>query len=308
MKLCKNNKQFFLYYKKIGEPRPFDVSLRDGLQSIQSDKNASIIAYDLIKKQKLYNSIYVTHYPKNIEVGSIVSKSVLPILADSLQLFEHVEDYIKYSQEYELHPYNYLLIPNSKKLESVIKHPLITNLSFITSVSDRFQQKNTKKTLEETRADIHNMIFMLNNEKPNNYRIKLYISCINQCPLDGKLDNDYIVHEILKYSNLNIDSFCLSDTCGTLELEDFEYIVDSCNFFGVPFTKMALHLHVKPERTHIVKQIIHLALSKKITNFDVSILETGGCSVTMDKKTLAPNLSYNLYYESLVDYIEKKIN
>ena len=136
----------------------------------------------------------------------------------------------------------------------------------------------------------------------------MYISCINQCPLAGKIDNDVIVHEILKYSNVNIESFCLSDTCGTLELEDFEYIVDTCNFFGLPFSKMSLHLHVKPERTHIVKQIIHLALSKKIINFDVSILETGGCSVTMDKNLLAPNLSYNLYYESLVDYIEKKIN
>jgi isopropylmalate/homocitrate/citramalate synthase len=308
MKLCKNNNNFFLYYKKLGEPRPFDVSLRDGLQSIQVDKTNPNKTYDLIKKQKLYNSIYTTHYPKNIEVGSIVSASVLPILADSLQLFEHVEDYIKYSQETELHPNNYLLIPNSKKLESIIKHPLITNLSLITSVSDRFQQKNTRKTLEETRLDIHNMICMLNAEKPNNYKIKLYISCISQCPIAGKLDNDYIVHEILKYSNLNIDSFCLSDTCGTLELEDFEYIVDTCNFFGVPFSKMALHLHVKPERRQIVKEIIHIALSKNIIHFDVSILETGGCSVTMNKSLLAPNLSYNLYYESLVDYIEKKIN
>ena len=172
MSLCKNNKNFFLYYKKLGAPRPFDVSLRDGLQSIQIDKNISHIAYDLIKKQKLYNSIYTTHYPKNIEVGSIVSASVLPILADSLQLFEHVEDYIKYSQDVVFHPYNYLLIPNSKKLESVIRHPLLNNLSFITSVSDKFQQKNTKKTLDETRTDIKNMIVMLNNEKPNKSNIR----------------------------------------------------------------------------------------------------------------------------------------
>ena len=51
-----------------------------------------------------------------------------------------------------------------------------------------------------------------------------------------------------------------------------------------------------------------MAISKKINSFDVSILESGGCSVTMDKNKLIPNLSYDLFYESIVDYIEKKNN
>jgi hypothetical protein len=91
-----------------------------------------------------------------------------------------------------------------------------------------------------------------------------------------------------------------------LELDDFEYIVDTCNFFGIPFSKFSLHLHVKPDRKNIVKEIIHKALDRKIVIFDVSLLESGGCSVTMDENKLTPNLSYELYFESLIDYINKK--
>ena len=55
------------------------------------------------------------------------------------------------------------------------------------------------------------------------------------------------------------------------------------------------------------EEIIHKALDKKIINFDVSYLETGGCSVTIERKNIAPNLSYTLYYRSLCKYILKKV-
>lgn len=305
IKWCNSNKSYMNYYKNIGSPSPFDVSLRDGLQSLKNDEIGN---YTFSYKKNLYYDIYFRHFPENIEVGSVVSKNVLPVLADSIDLFNYVETHSSIIPEETLKPNNYILIPNSKKMEAALLNSYLKNFSFITSVSNKFQEKNTKKNLDETRKDILNMILMLENERKDKYKIKLYISCINECPIDGKIDNDFIVHEILKYSNSNIDKFCLSDTCGTLELEDFEYIVDTCNYFGLPFSKMSLHLHVKNERKHIVKQIIQMAISKKINSFDVSILESGGCSVTMDKNKLTPNLSYDLFYESIVDYIEKKNN
>lgn len=302
MKWCESNKNYANYYVKLGQPTTFDVSLRDGLQTL---KNEEIDKYTLSYKRRLYYDIYLKHRSKNIEVGSIVSKNVLPILADSLDLLENIEVDNSFLMKTILKPNNYLLIPNLRKMETVINKPFLNCFSFITSVSNSFQTKNTKKNLEETRDDIVNMIELLDTEKKDNYKIKLYISCINECPIYGKIDNDQIIYEILKYRNLNIDNFCLSDTCGTLELDDFEYIVDTCNYFGLSFSKMSLHLHVKNERKHIVKQIIQMALSKKICSFDVSILDSGGCSVTMGEKDLAPNLSYELFYESLVDYIER---
>ena len=212
MKWCNSNKLYMNNYKQIGSPRPFDVSLRDGLQSLKSNE---IINYTFSYKKKLYYDIYFKHFPENVEVGSVVSKNVLPVLADSMELFNYVETHSYIIPEEVLKPNNYILIPDSKKMEIAIRNSCLKNFSFITSVSNKFQEKNTKKNLNETQKDITNMILMLDNERKDKYKIKLYISCINECPIDGKIDNDFIVHEILKYSNYNIDKFCLSDTCGT---------------------------------------------------------------------------------------------
>jgi hypothetical protein len=105
---------------------------------------------------------------------------------------------------------------------------------------------------------------------------------------------------------MNIDTICLSDTCGSLEPEDFEYIIDTCKFFGLPMSKISLHLHVREDRIKSIEQIIWKALDRKIVNFDVSNLKRGGCSVTMDLSQLSPNLSYELYYQSLCKYIIRK--
>ena len=55
-----------------------------------------------------------------------------------------------------------------------------------------------------------------------------------------------------------------------------------------------------------VEKIIHMALDRKIINFDVSLLDSGGCSITIPKENLVPNLSYELYYKSIVNYIKRK--
>jgi hypothetical protein len=280
-------------YKDLGMPQPFDVTLRDGLQSLSKCHQK---CYSLDKKKEMYNKIYSTYYPANIEIGSIVSSNVLPVFSDTIDLFNEVNDYnIK----------NYILIPNKKKLLEVVNIPNLINFSFITSASNSFQLKNTKLSLNDSYKELISMIEVLENNKINT-NIKLYISCINECPIEGKLDNDIIVNEILKLNKLNINNICLSDTCGTLHVDDFEYIVDTCNYFGIPFSKFSLHLHVNPNKIDETKYIMYRAFDRKINSFDVSLLDTGGCSVTINKKNILPNLSYDLFYKFIVDYIELK--
>jgi len=91
---------------------------------------------------------------------------------------------------------------------------------------------------------------------------------------------------------------------GTLTPKSFVSIVDQLNSQGIPYKSLSLHLHV--ENVSDVIEIMGCALARGITGFDVSYLETGGCSVTMDKSNTKPNLSYPLYYQGLVKYIESK--
>ena len=299
--------KFGKMYNDLGKPKPFDVTLRDGLQALTKEEQNAFTTYD---KLSLYNNIISIHNPKHIEIGSIVSEKVLPIFKDTIEICEILYD-IQLNDclfQKDKRKSNFVLISNNDKLKSVINNPKINHFSFITSVSNSFQQKNTKMTLEESDEDIYKMLYELDDNKYRKRKpfIKLYVSCINECPIEGKIDVHFIVNRILKLNSMNVDSICLSDTCGTLNVDDFEYIVDTCAFFGFPLSKFSLHLHVKREREKEVEKIIHKALDRKIIKFDVSYLETGGCSVTMDKKNLVSNLSYDLYYKTLCNYIIKK--
>jgi isopropylmalate/homocitrate/citramalate synthase len=302
------NPQYIEMFTKLGKLKPFDVTLRDGLQALSKDEQENYTTND---KFNLYHNIYFNYQPKNIEVGSISSEKLLPIFKDTLEIFNKVDNYQKniYPCKQDDRQNIYILIPNQKKMENVINNTNINHFSFITSVSNSFQIKNTKMTLTESDKDIHNMLYDLewNPRRTIPPVVKLYVSCINDCPIEGKIDNDFIVHRLLKLNNnMKVDLICLSDTCGTLTDEDFEYIVDTCSYFGLKTNKLGLHLHIKKERELIAEKIFHKALDRNITNFDVSLLDTGGCSVTMDKTNLLPNMSYELYYKFLSNYIINK--
>lgn len=312
---CANSFKIFLsnnnltrYYYQLGCPEPFDVTLRDGLQGLSKYQEEN---YLIQEKIDLYHKISFNYKPKNIAVGALVSANILPIFKDSIELFEKINEFqysiTKNNNDKEEKQNLFLLIPNKEKLMCIINNKNLYNFSFITSVSNSFQLKNTKMSIDQSDKDIANMLQELDNtkDKINKSFVKLYVSCINECPIEGKIDNDYIIHRILHLNKMNVDTICLSDTCGSLDVEDFEYIVDTCYYFGLPYSKISLHLHVQNGKEEIVEQIIHKALDRKIINFDVSALETGGCSVTMNESKLVKNLSYELYYKSLITYIKK---
>ena len=264
-------------------PVYFDVSLRDGLQTVKD-----LIPLD--QKKKMLNDIINTYSPKSIEIGSVVSPKVLPQMENSLDLF-------KYAKNLNNRTDYYLLVPNKKYLDIAIDSG-VQNFSLITSVSDGFQKKNIKKSLHDTKKEIDIMINHI-EQKLDNYKIKLYISCINECPVDGLIDNNKVVKEIESYMEYNLNELCLSDTCGTLTDIDFKEIINNleCSIYN----KLSLHLHYSDDENLI--RILDYCLKKGIIKFDVSYMEnSGGCSVTMKSNKINSNLHYN-QIKSFLDQI-----
>lgn len=272
----------------------FDVTLRDGLQSLSKEQ---VTNFTLQNKKDLYNIIKKYNSQSYFEVGSLVSPKVLPIMNESLDLYRWCFETSKTNN-------HFLLIPSSSKLTKE-NMSICKNYSFITSVSEGFQQKNLNKSLVETKEDIFTMTDKINSSYTprDNFFIKLYVSCINECPIDGRLDNDYIIKELAwNYNAYKPNLLCISDTCGTLETKDFKYIIDGILNNGVPPDKLSLHLHVNSKNENETINIIHNAFDRNILNFDVSSIESGGCSVTMDPSKMNSNLTYNLYYNALFLY------
>lgn len=282
-------------YRKIN-PVLFDVSLRDGIQKADPSK------YPTQVKKTIFHKIFTKYSPNKIEIGSMVSPKVLPIMEDSVTLHEYIMNYL----DEKCSPMSpYVLVPNNRYLQNALCNGMY-NFSFITSVSNAFQLKNTKTTITETKNELKEMENTLNCYRRTHNR-KLYVSCINECPLTGKIDNDFIVSELLYYhTNYDFSEICISDTMGTLTFDDFEYIVETIQYFGFPINKISLHLHILESNEHQFRQIMYYCFDKGINKFDVSLLTEGGCSVTMGNSA-PPNLTYDKFYDVLSAYIEKKV-
>ena len=275
------NKSFVNMFIMSKDIEYFDVTLRDGLQSIKT-------CYPLSKKKEMLHEIVIKRNPSFIEVGSIVSPKILPQMNDSIELYK----YAKY--KYKNNHMFYMLVPNLKAFNIAMDNK-IENISLITSVSESFQKKNTAKSLDESKKEIKQMI-----EYDDINIIKLYISCIDTCPIEGKQSIGKIIDEVLYYNNLNnINELCLSDTCGELKYINFVKIIDKLLFY-IPSTKLSLHLHVSENNYDNVYDIIRYAIYKNIHKFDVShYKDMGGCSVTIDKK-LNGNLTYDMLNDCLI--------
>ncbi len=73
-------------YNKIS-PILFDVTLRDGIQKLYH-----MSTYDKIVN---FNTIVRQMEPTKIEVGSLVSPKILPIMKDTPELFEECKQFIE---------------------------------------------------------------------------------------------------------------------------------------------------------------------------------------------------------------------
>ena len=217
-----------------------------------------------------------------------MSEKVLPQMSNSIELYNYAEN-LKKNINF------YLLVPNLNYTQKAIKNN-IKNMSFITSVSNDFQIKNIQKTLIQTKDEINNITDYINNNNNNIHNKKLYISCINHCPISGIIDNNFIIKELLYYNNLNFfNELCLSDTCGKMDFNNFKIIIDNIIDI-IPNNKISLHLHISDDLDNL-KKIINYALDNNINNFDISILNSGGCSVTIKKDELNNNLTYDILYK-----------
>lgn len=280
-------------YNKIN-PILFDVSLRDGIQ------NAKIEDYSTENKKYIFDTIVNKYHPRKIEVGSLTSPKILPIMGDSLTMYNYA---ITNNNQTDI----FLLIPSISKLDTALQNN-VNNMSFITSVSDKFQIRNTKKSIEDTKKDFENIFKTLSYQPFRVFNTKLYISCINTCPIIGKIDNDFIVKEIIYYhQKYPFDELCLSDTMGNLQYDDIEYILSSSLFFGVPASKFSFHFHYSKDNLENLERIFFYLFRNKINKFDVSMTDSGGCSVTMKSENLRPNLSYDMFFSILEKFVGREI-
>lgn len=264
----------------------FDVTLRDGLQGGSP--------MPLYNKQKLFKQVLNKQHAMAIEIGSLVSPKVLPQMENSLDVYKFANKILEERKESrQACPDIYMLVPPSMQYMQLAINNKITNISVPASFSEPFQQKNVRMSL----IDTYKVVSYISK---NNYfsKIKVYLSCFNECPIiKNRVCIIDIVQNILRYSKLDkVNDICLSDTIGTLTPADLESILTILQRNSIPFKKLSLHLHVKDEQTTLDN--IVLAVNAGITKFDVSMVKSGGCNVTLTSDCLHRNVSPELLMQA----------
>jgi len=269
-------KKFILpnFYKQI-TPIITDVTLRYGWQQ----------EIPLAKKQNLFHQIVSTYSPKYIEIHSLQHKNN-SVKDDTKPMTQFANDY----KNIYGNPTHYFTVVNSmNQLQQGINNQF-TRFTFVTSISNAFQIHNCRKTILQTKKDLE-IMNQVSKYIPNIYT-KLHISCIDHCPFIGYIDINYALHEICKYHhNYSFDELCLSDTCGNLTFDNFKYLVECLYLFGVPKSKIGLHLHVKNVKE--LKKIVNYSLQNEITKYDLTILDS--TSSKNDSQTMDYGLFMDIY-------------
>lgn len=305
-----SNQQYNKIYNSLGQPKPFDITLKNNLQ-----KNDFINNDFYYKQLDLYHKICLKYRPANMEICPTLTDNLFPLFTNTLILSNYIINHQDNLQieSLELNGIlnkklnNYIFIPNKQYLNKIsyfLNNKELNHISFETSISENLHIQRTLKSLINSDQELYEMMYMLDENKNIRYSpfVKLYVSCINECPINGKINNNFIINRLLQLNKMKVDNICLSDTSGTLNVTDFEYIVDNCNKNGLPFNKISLQLNVRKNRVKEIEKIIHKALDRRIINFDVS---DSSIITNNNKNTTQNNLSYELYYKALVKYIER---
>ena len=305
-------------YKMYPYIHKFDITMSSGLKSIPK-------IYTLDEKKTILNNIMSTYNPHSLEIGSLISPRLVRQMSNSYELYNYANNlynapkpintqYLTNYQNQNVCDF-YLLVPPTKEYIDIAKKLNIRNISIITSVSQQFYKKskntNTNKhqSIEETKTIIKDSLKI-----PNSFdNVKIYLSCVTNCPIEGQMDKKHIIEEVYDYLHIDgISEVCLSDTCGNMKYSDFTYIIDNLNIklnFNLDRIGLDLHINYNDEtKYYILDKIIEYATNNNIYRFNVSSFENiYFCNghVTIDVSTFNNNITYDRIYEALFNNYNK---
>ncbi len=214
-----------------------------------------------------FHYVIANHTPTYMDLGKNATMKNLWFTKGG-SMYNYANHYL--SQMGVSNPALYVSFPTSSATNSF---PMV---SYRTSISNRYQMKTENKSVLDTKKEL----CLLANQ-----RTKLYVSCINNCPIVGPIDIDYTLHELCRYyHNFAIDEITLCDTCGTLSFDDYVYLIEAMYLFGIPKSKIGLQLRYTHKNKENTKDIIQYACEYGFLNMDVigDVFAKSGDIITYD--------------------------
>lgn len=214
---------------------------------------------------------------REIEVGSFVSPTAVPQMADSDKVFKKIKRKkgVVYSG----------LVPNEQGLERALAAK-VDKIAVFTAASESFNKKNINATIAQSIDRFRPVVLgALKARVP----VRGYISTAFHCPYEGKIAVEKVVAVVDKLCELGVEEISLGDTIGKAAPHEVKELLESL-LERLSAEKLYLHLH----DTYGLAIANALSAYKDygVTGFDASTGGLGGCPY-------APGATGNVAMEDL---------
>lgn len=219
-----------------------------------------------------YKTLYSVGFD-TLDMGSFVSPKAIQSMANTSEVIELLEQegVIPNSKTRTL-----VIVANQRGAEDACQFGVIDDLGFPLSLSETFQQRNTKASIKEGFNRLEGIQNLCSN---NGKRLVVYLSMGFGNPYGEQWHPDMLTEFSHKLKNdLGVEVIALSDTIGSANEDDIKnaFVAVNREVSGVEF---GAHLHLK-----ITDGLgkIESAIAGGCRRFDGAIRGIGGCPMAQD--------------------------
>ena len=220
-----------------------------------------------------------------IDFGSFVSPKAIPQMKDTSLVIDGIDT--KYNT-------NLLaIVANKRGIDDALCHEKITHLGYPFSISEIFQNRNTNRSIEDSKFVLD---YLINKCQKKSKSLVVYLSMAFGNPYGEPWDIDIVMNYISFLIGMGVKIISLSDTIGIATDDNIGKIfkILTNQYSDVEF---GAHLHVLPSGG---LSKINSAFENGCRRFDGVIKGFGGCPMASEK------LMGNLPTEKIINFIESK--
>lgn len=221
-----------------------------------------------------------------IDFGSFVSPTAIPQMKDTSEVLAALDLSKSHSKLLAI-------VANKRGAQEVCLHPEIHCIGFPLSLSETFQQRNTKRSIEEafTTLDEIQQLCITHNKT-----LVTYLSMGFGNPYGDPYETACVAQFVERLQALQVTVVALADTIGVSTAESIKELFESL-IPAFPSIEFGAHLHSARQSAALKIEAAYSAGCKRI---DGAILGYGGCPMADDV------LVGNIATEQIIEFCREK--
>ncbi|MGY6558013.1 MAG: hydroxymethylglutaryl-CoA lyase [Nitritalea sp.] len=219
-----------------------------------------------------------------LDFGSFVSPKAIPQMRDTAEVLGMLDLHQRSTRLLAI-------VANARGAEDALQFPEIDDLGFPLSLSETFQQRNTRKSIAEALLTIG---AIQNRCMEKDRRLVVYLSMGFGNPYGDPYAPERVAEFCQELVDMNISVISFADTVGLASPELIESVL-RVNIEAFPQVEFGAHLHTRSDQMH---SKINAALKAGCRRFDGALQGFGGCPMAEDR------LVGNVATEALIRLLE----